>query len=174
MMHHRDLSPPRAPTMPTVLGIVGTRADITGPDVAADLLSLIVDDIGRPTHILLPSEGDSSIHIETWAIKQDIEVACLEADWRRQGRRAKAVRDAQIVTQATHFLIFGGPRSTKPLELAKTLTHKGKKVYYLPYKSWELEEFAPLEKAPKNAETGHKQDKGKGNLRQLTLTQVFP
>lgn len=140
MATERSLSPPRAPTL-CRLGILGTRNDITSTSDAAELMSIITADIGMPQELYIPQEGESSIHIDTWAFRKGIPVESLAMDWRRFGKRAKAVRDSAIMRQSTHFLIFGGPRSTKPVETAKALAHKGHVVYFLPHASWELEEL---------------------------------
>ena len=166
-MASRSLSPPRAPRL-CRLGILGTRNDISSTNDVAELMSIITADIGVPQELYIPQEGESSIHIDTWAFRKGIPVEALEANWRQFGRRAKAMRDSAIMRQATHFLIFGGPRSTKPAETARALARKGHMVYFLPHGSWELEELTVTPEVVHD----HKPGKGKESLLQTTLEQT--
>ncbi len=135
----RALSPPRAPTQ-VRLGILGQRRDLIQKDVS-EILDLIAEDFPEVQSLIVPSEGDSSIYAEAWAIKKKIPVTVHAADWRRDGKRAQIFRDNRIIYESTHFLIFGGPRSERPLKTAEQLTRKGKIVYYLAHDSMELQQF---------------------------------
>ncbi len=135
----RALSPPRVPIQ-VRLGILGQRRDLTDKDVS-EILDLIAEDFPEVQSLIVPSEGDSSIYAEAWAEKKKIPVTVHAADWRRDGKRAQIFRDNRIIYESTHFLIFGGPRSEKPLKTAEQLTRKGKIVYYLAHDSMELQQF---------------------------------
>lgn len=122
-------------------GILGSRRDLEENDIE-DILNLIIEDF--PSDILtlnVCSEGNSSIFAETWATKKKIPVVIHEADWRRDGKKAQIFRDNRIIRDSTHFLIFGGPRSDRPLKTGQQLAKKGKTVYYMPYGTMDIQEF---------------------------------
>ncbi len=135
----RSLSPPRVPVQ-VRLGILGQRRDLTDKDIT-EIFDLIVEDYPEVQALIVPSEGDSSIYAEAWAEKKKIPVTVHQSDWRRDGRRAQIFRDNRIIHDSTHFLIFGGPRSERPLKTAEQLTKKGKTVYYMAHGSMELQQF---------------------------------
>lgn len=171
----RSLSPPRAPQT-CRLGILGTRNKVTSAEITA-ILDLIVDDSGPVQAAYLPQEGMSSIYAESYFDAADIPTTALDANWARHGRAAVARRDAEIIRVATHFLIFGGPRSQKPLKVATELAKKGRAVYYLAHDSLDLEllEVTCLEPSTclGQVKPDRKVSKGKENLRQPTLEEVY-
>ncbi len=135
----RALSPPRSP-QECRLGILGNRRDIKNDEIT-EIFTLMLEDIPPIQSILVSADGDLSIYVEQYAEKAKIPIQIYEADWRRDGRRAQIFRDARIVREATHYLIFGGPRSQKPLQTAEQLCKKGKTVYYIPHGALELQAF---------------------------------
>ncbi len=141
----RSLSPPRAPRA-CRLGIIGTKRDMT-PELATELMQLLIEDIGNPQSLIVPVGSNSSIYLEAWAEENNIPVTLCEADFMKNGRMAAVYRDAQIQRDGTHFIVFGGPRSQKPLQVAHTLSKKGKTVYYLAYGSTEIEEIVHKERS---------------------------
>jgi hypothetical protein len=140
-MSERSLSPPRE-AKTCRLGILGTRQDLASAETT-QLLDLIKEDSGDFQALYVPHEGYSSIYAEAYADANEIPCTAFEAEWYKHGRSAKARRDAEIVRHATHFLIFGGPRSQQPLSVARSLLRKGHAVYYLPHGSLELEALEP-------------------------------
>lgn len=175
-MSERSLSPPRA-AHTCRLGILGTRQDLTSAEVT-QLLDLIKEDSGEFQALYTPQEGYSSIYAEAYADAASIPCTALEAEWYKHGKSAKARRDTEICRHATHFLIFGAPRSQQPLNVARTLMRRGSTVFYLPHGSIELEaleaevpakplkaakpikDWLTAERAPK--EIGHTLHKGRG------------
>ncbi len=135
----RSLSPPRAPRA-CRLGILGNKKDMTA-ELAGELMQLLIEDIGTPQSVIVPVGSNSSVYIEGWAEDNEIPIMLCEADFIKNGRMAAVYRDAQIQREATHFMIFGGPRSQKPLLVARSLAKKGKTVYYLAYGATEIEEI---------------------------------
>ena len=135
----RALSPPRAP-LQCRLGVLGLRRDLDAKDII-QIFDLIAEDSPQIQSLIVPSEGDSSIYAEAWAEKKKIPVTVHQADWRRDGRRAQIFRDNRIIHDSTHFLIFSGPRSERPLKTATQLTKKGHTVYYMAHGSMELEQL---------------------------------
>ncbi len=133
----RSLSPPRAPTI-VRLGVLGQRKDLTESDVK-QILELIIEDFPEIQIMNIPSEGNSSIYLESCAEKLKIPCTVYESDWRRDGRRAQIFRDARIIKESTHYLIFGAPRSEKPFKTAEQLAKKNHAVFYMPRDSMELQ-----------------------------------
>jgi hypothetical protein len=150
----RSLSPPRAPRA-CRLGIIGQKRDMT-PELAGELMQLLIEDIGDIQSLIVPVGSNSSIYLEAWAEDNNVPVMLCEADFMKNGRMAAVYRDAQIQREATHFIIFGGPRSLKPLQVAQALAKKGKIVYYLAHGSTEIEEIIHSPEKPifKKSETG--------------------
>ena len=111
--------------MPLILGILGARNALTKQILQDEILTPILDDLGKnPVKILLPAEPLSSTYIECWATRQDIPVDLVKSDWIRNGRRAGVLRDACIEKEATAFLIFEGPKSRYYLDLAERIAKK--------------------------------------------------
>ena len=177
-MSERSLSPPRAANT-CRLGMLGTRQDLTSAEIT-QLLDLIKEDSGEFQAIYTPQEGYSSIYAEAYADAHEIPCTAFEAEWYKHGRSAKARRDAEIVRHATHFLVFGAPRSQQPLSVARSLLRKGLAVFYLPHGSLELEALEaeqmakPLKPSkPSPATPDHTSSKGRGRSQlQLQLKQM--
>jgi hypothetical protein len=169
-MSERSLSPPRT-AHSCRLGILGTRQDLTSAEIT-QLLDLIKENSGEFQALYTPQEGYSSIYAEAYAEVADIPCTAFEASWYKHGKSAKARRDAEICRHATHFLVFGTPRSQQPLNVARSLLRRGSAVFYLPHGSLELEaleaeevakpikDWLTAEKAPK--EIGHTIHTGRG------------
>ncbi len=136
-MSERSLSPPRA-AHTCRLGILGTRQDLTSAEIT-QLLDLIKEESGDFQALYTPQEGYSSIYAEAYADAANIPYTAFEASWYKHGKSAKARRDAEISRHATHFLVFGAPRSQQPLSVARSLLRRGCAVFYLPHGSLELE-----------------------------------
>jgi hypothetical protein len=83
----------------------------------------------------------SSVLISIWAERNEIDSQMIEADYRKLGRRAGFLRDAMILKECTHLLVFLGLRSQKNEEIATREAKKGKKVYTIHPKSWEIAEL---------------------------------
>lgn len=132
----RSLSPPRAPQI-CRLGILGQRRDLDTESVK-QIMEAIQEDFPPIQSMIIPSDTTSSIYFESYGESIQTPVTVYEADWRRDGRRAQIFRDARIVKEATHFLIFGGPRSDRPLKTAEQLSKKGHPVFYMPFGELEL------------------------------------
>ena len=79
------------------------------------------------------------------------------------------LRDQAIIRDSTVFLIISGPRSDKPLKVATALAQKGRKVFYLPPKSLEIQELE-VNDAPQVL--GRKACTKTSHSPQLTLEQV--
>ena len=94
-------------------------------------------------NILQPflAEGQTSMLIEWWAIRQDISIQIYEANWAKLGKRARILRDARIVKEASHLLVFLGERSDTYETMAIRELKKGKIVYTINPKTHEIEQL---------------------------------
>lgn len=125
---------------PIILGVLGHRNDATQEKLVEDVMTPLLQELGRPPErILLPSEGTSSIFLSDWADSLHIPTQVYEADWRRHQRRALIYRDARIQEEATHFLIFLNKRSVTNEKTAMRLARKGHPVLTVTYADWSLE-----------------------------------
>lgn len=145
-MAARTLSPPRIPEVRT-LGILGNRQTDSEQEVWG-ILEAIADTIGRrPDRILLPSEGNFSIYVQSWADSKKIQYTLFECDWIRLGKRAAVMRDMKIQNEADHFLLVRSPKgkSDRLDKLAATLARKHIQVFLLGEELEEVEVAAKPE-----------------------------
>lgn len=135
---------PLTPYTPFVLGVLGSsNAKTWNMDSIMKLLMepLVEEQERKPEKMLLPADGTTSLLLETWAGKQNIEAKVYEADFVKLGRRARALRDAQILKEATHLLLFLGIRSDAYEKIAIREVKKGKIVYTVDPTTQELVEW---------------------------------
>ena len=95
------------------LAVLGTRQDLSKDNIT-DILNILLENLPsskKLDKIIYPSEGISSIHIETWADNNKYKTESIESDWKLNGKSSRAIRDKQIEQQGKYFLIFVGPRS---------------------------------------------------------------
>ena len=115
---------------PILLGILGSRADITYDILHEKILNLVLGSLGRmPDRVILPSESTSSALIYSWAERHKLSFVAYDTDWNRLGRRARAVRDTRICQEATHLIVFLGKRSDFYSQQAEKIARKGKTVF---------------------------------------------
>lgn len=127
--------------LPLYVGILGKTESITQDKLSTEIINPLLSLWGRlPDKLIVSSEGMSSVLFSIWAERNEVESQTIEADFRKLGRRAGFLRDAMIVKEATHLLVFLGIRSQKNEELAFREAKKGKKVYTIHPKSWEITE----------------------------------
>jgi hypothetical protein len=129
-VNERSLSPilKRSTQKRVVLGILGIRSNIRYKDLDDNILAPLVAEWGIPDAIILPSDGDSSQAIQSWAQTKQIPMNLVTCDWSSHGRRASLLRDAQIQREATHLLLIQGPRSNALSALASRMSRKGRPV----------------------------------------------
>lgn len=126
----RSLSPPRTPVY-SALGVFGTRNKVSKDSIFA-ALNAIMDELSleKPTHIYLPTEGDSSGYIMDWASEQNIQTSSFVNDWHINGKRARVFRDNAIQRDSTVFLCFLTARSDYYEKYAHTLAKRGRVFTY--------------------------------------------
>jgi hypothetical protein len=118
-----------------ILGIFGSINKISEQDLQDNILTLILQELGRiPDKILIPTEGNSSIYIQEWAESLHIKTQIFHADWTKNGKIAQILRDDRMTKECTHALVFlPTPRAiqkTSRLEkLAEKLCKRGKNVF---------------------------------------------
>lgn len=142
VVRYKSRSPsPIRQVKPFYLGLLGSRNDMKMPDLYSKVIEPLVDTFGKyPEKIILPSEGNSNIYIGDWAEKEKIPIAQYYSDWKRDGKKARILRDNKIVSEATHLICFNGPRSDY-YEKFGTRFLKKKDVYVLDFQSKELSEL---------------------------------
>ena len=124
---------------PVVLGILGNSSKWTRDTIAEEVMNPLISEIGKlPFNILLPSEGDTSILLQIWTERQGIGHQVLDADWKRLGRKARAIRDSRILKESTHLLFFLGSRSDYYEKVAIREAKKGKVVFTMDQEASEL------------------------------------
>lgn len=127
---------------PIYLGILGKTESATQNRIYEDVLHPLLSEWTRmPEKMIVSSEGTSSALLSIWAERNEVDCQVIEADYRKLGRRAGFLRDARIVKESTHLLIFLGPRSPKNQQLAEREAKKGKTVYTVDSKTYELSEL---------------------------------
>lgn len=124
------------------VGILGKTESITQEKLCHEVLNPLLSLWKRlPDKMIMPSEGTSSVLASIWAERNEIEFQMLDADFRKLGRRAGFLRDSMIVKECTHLLVFLGTRSQKNEEVAMREAKKGKTVYTIHPKTWEITEL---------------------------------
>ncbi len=124
-----------------VLGVLGnSSASVwTSQILLEKVLEPILEELkNQPTKLLLPADGTTSLLLETWAGKQKVDSKVYSADWKVLGRRARSIRDSQIVKESSHLLVFLGGRSDYYEKMAMREVKKGKVVYTVDSKTLEL------------------------------------
>jgi hypothetical protein len=115
---------------PIALGILGIHNTITKEQIHDKVIHPLMSVLGRlPDKILVPSEGTSSAYISLWAERQNVDTHCVEADWRKFQRKAAILRDARILKESTHLLVFVGSKSRTNEQTAIRQVKKGKQVF---------------------------------------------
>lgn len=127
---------------PLYLGVLGKTDSLTKQKLSEEILHPLLSLWTRlPDKVLLPSEGTSSALISIWAEQNNIEFQSFDANYQKLGRKAGFLRDAMITKEATHLLVFLGTRSQKNEQIAIREVKKGKHVYAVDPKSFELTEY---------------------------------
>jgi hypothetical protein len=135
---------PAQKAVPISLGVLGSSQDSfwNQNTISDTILNPVLADLGRlPDSMLLPTDGASSLLLQVWGEKQKIPLTCLDADWAKLGKKARALRDARILKESTHLLLFLGKRSDTYEKIAIRECKKGKIVYTIDTQSKELVEW---------------------------------
>ena len=137
----RSPSPIRVPE-PVYLGFLGSRNDMNMNDICEKVLHPLIDTMGKlPEKVLLQTEGNSNVYISGWAEQQKIPTQTYFSDWKRDGKRARILRDSKILQEATHIICFNGPRSQYYETLGTRWVKKKSGVFVLDYQSQELSQL---------------------------------
>jgi hypothetical protein len=115
---------------PFFLGVLGATERYTKESILNDVINPILEQEGRmPTHLLLPAEGTSSMLLSIWAERMRLTTAEYTCDWKTLGRRARALRDARILKESTHLILFCGAKSDYYEKIAQREAKKGRTVF---------------------------------------------
>jgi hypothetical protein len=130
------------PAKPFILGILGASEHFTKQSILDEIMNPILSELGRmPSSLLLPAEGTSSTLLAVWAERLNVTSSEYECDWRTLGKRARAMRDARILREATHLILFCGAKSDYYEKIATREVKKGRVVYAVDGKTHELTEW---------------------------------
>ena len=128
---------------PICLGVLGKREDISREEFYDKIIHPMMSLLGKlPDKVLVASEGTTSAITKIWAERCAIKSESIVADWHRFGRRACVLRDARILKEATHLLLFEQPRSEAILRIGVRELKKGKSIFSVTAgKEWEFQEW---------------------------------
>jgi hypothetical protein len=150
-----------------VVGVFGNTNKVSESDLQENTLTLILQELKRmPDKILIPSEGNSSIYIDSWAEALHIKTQIFQADWARNGKIAQIIRDDRIAKECTHALVFLSQKSTKLEKFAEKLCKKGKVVFTSSHNQtltqYEMSHYEPSHQPLKASKPARKSNIGKG------------
>lgn len=144
-----------------VFGVFGYTNSVSEQDLHENTLNLILQEIECiPYKILIPSEGNSSIHINEWADSLRIKTQIFQSDWIRNGKIAQMIRDDRIQKECTHALIFLSKRSIRLEKFAEKLAKKGKVVFTSSHNQM----LTQLEKSQSEQASMHVRKSDKGTM----------
>jgi hypothetical protein len=124
---------------PISLGILGIHNQISKEDIHEKILHPLMSVLGRlPDKLILSSEGISSAYLSIWAERNHVDTHCVEADWKRFQRKAGILRDARILKEATHLLVFLGSKSRSNEQTAIRQVKNGKQVFLVEHNPIEM------------------------------------
>lgn len=127
---------------PIYLGVLGIHNQIAKEEIHEKVLHPLMSVLGRmPDKIILPSEGTSSALLSIWAERNHIDTQCIEADWRKFQRKAGILRDARILKECSHLVVFLGIKSRSNEGVAIRQAKKGKQVFVIEPNPIELIEY---------------------------------
>ncbi len=151
-----------------ILSVFGYTNKISEGDILDNTLTPILGEIGRtPDRVLIPTEGNSSIYIQSWAEALKIKTQVFQADWQRNGRMAQILRDDRMFKECTHALVFLSQKSERLEKFAERIARKGKTVFTSSHNQtltqFEMSRCEPS--VPKGAsKPSRKSDIGKGQM----------
>ena len=160
-----------------VLGVFGNTNKVSEQDLQDNTLNLILRELGRtPDKVLIPTEGNSSIYIDSWAESLGIKAQTFQADWARNGKIAQILRDDRMAKECTHALVFlpaprGVNKSTRLEKFAEKLCKK-EKVVFTSSHNQTLTQFEMSHSLPPSQQaSGHARKSSKGKEQTLLKYQ---
>jgi hypothetical protein len=154
---------------PIILSVFGYTNKIIEDDIITNTLTPMLSELGRPPDkVLIPSDGNSSIYIQSWAESLCVKTQVFQADWQRNGRMAQILRDDRMFKECTHALVFLSAKSDRLEKFAERITRKGKIVFTSSHNQtltqYEMSHCEPVPvPVPRRASgRAHKSDIGKG------------
>lgn len=154
---------------PIILSIFGYTNKISEDDIIANTLIPILSEISRPPDkVLIPSDGNSSIYIQSWAESLCIKTQVFQADWQRNGRMAQILRDDRMFKECTHALVFLSAKSDRLEKFAERMARKGKTVFTSSHSQtltqYETSHYEPAPVPRRASKRVHKSGTGKGQM----------
>ena len=152
----RSLSPILRAT-PKYLGVLGCTDIITKDVCYETILEPILASLETfPSRMILPSEGNSSLFLDSWAETHKIPTDIYTCEWGKLGKKAKIWRDNRIIQESTIFVVFLNKKSNFYETTATRLAKKGKRVFLVTYGTFEVTELVvetPPPKATKSSKS---------------------
>lgn len=134
----RSPSPVRCPT-PMYVGVLGSTDTITKEICNDKIIQPFLASLDcPPSCMLLPTEGKSSIYLESWAETHEIPCNSYSCEWARHGKRAKIWRDNRIMQESTLFIVFLNKKSNFYEATATRLAKKGYRVFTVTYGDYDM------------------------------------
>lgn len=124
-----------------ILGVLGNSSAKfwNTKSVKENCIDQILEEVGSlPEKLLCPSDGATSLLLKGWAEHNNIPCASYDADWIKLGRKARSLRDTQIINESSHLLVFLGSRSDFYEKIAIREVKKGKIVFAVDGKTREI------------------------------------
>jgi hypothetical protein len=147
----RSLSP-LIRAKPLYMGILGSTDTISKDLCYEKVIEPILASLEcLPSRVILPSEGNSSLFVDSWAETNQIPTEVYTCEWARHGKRAKIWRDNRIIQESTIFVVFLNKKSNFYETTATRLAKKGNRVFVVSYGDFEVSEFVVEAPAPKNS-----------------------
>jgi len=113
-----------------VVGIFGSTNKLSERELQDSILTVLLQEFGKvPDKILIPSEGNSSMYIQSWAESLCCKTQGFQSDWGRNGKMAQIIRDDRIQKECTHAVVFLSSRSTRLEKMAEKMARKGKIIF---------------------------------------------
>lgn len=150
LKRERSLSP-LIRTKPLYMGILGSTDSITKDVCYETILAPIMAGLESiPSRLIIPSEGNSSMFLDSWAETHKIPTDVYTCEWAKMGKRAKIWRDNRIIQESTIFVVFLNKKSNFYETTATRLAKKGHRVFVVTYGTFEVSEFVFEQPSPKN------------------------
>ena len=130
------------PVNPFVLGILGSTESFDRETILDAVLYPVLQELSRmPSRVIMPAEGKSSILISAWANRLSVPTLEYQCDWKTLGKRARALRDARILREATHLILFCSAKSDYYIKTAQREAKKGRTVFTVDGKTAEIQQW---------------------------------
>jgi hypothetical protein len=127
--------------IPFTLGVIGNSSSThwSQSTIWDEVLDPIISEQNQnPKSVIFSSDGNTSLLLEVISNRKKLNPVVYTVDWKKLGRRARAICDSRIVNDSSHLLFFLGSRSDYYEKMAIREAKKGKIVYTIDPITFEL------------------------------------